>query len=697
MRFHALAELTVVVPSWLLAMLTVRAVEEVRWVEPMPPLGAVATLSLVLAYLLAGSRLPRAVLFLLETAFLGALTAFVTVQHSGAGLDEIPSRIAQWLDGLRAGSAGSDILPFVAMATTLTVFGTYIASWLLFHRQNFWPAVAGSGAVLLVQLTWIPERGLPYFVGYALLALPLAARATADQMADRQGRSVSRGTASAFLAAGFALTVLALPVAFAAPVPHSLGEALRTWSEGREVSLGQLFAIASPVQAAAAGGAPVRQTLAGATSAGSRLQLGGTVVPGGETVMTVTSDMPSRWRAGSFDQYTGRGWAQDFRNAGTDYTQEAREARGEPRRQDVRIEVTAHQPGLRPVSAGIPLSGPQAAGTGYSMTSSVSVAAATQLRQAGTAYPNEIRTRYLGIDGVPPRVRALVGEWASGLDSPYDVAAAVEGRLRAGYSYTLDLPELPASGDLVDHFLFALQRGYCTYFASAMAVLLRADGIPARVAIGYATGERIGDENRYLVRESDGHAWVEVYFSGYGWVEFDPTPANPPATSHVGQAPSPAPSSASQRLADTPSSSPSDEGREDAGSASPWAASRDAAVPIALLVTGMLGLSVRTAWLWSLRRLEPVPAAYEKMVRLALLKGCGPHSTETPAEFGARLGTRLPAFAPEIGCIAEGYARRRYGDQASDGMEERQVEACWRRLRVAMLPNVSLGSHRGSN
>src|SRR5207302_7079563 len=140
-----------------------------------------------------------------------------------AELAEVPLRLAQWLDGLRSGSPGGDTLPFVVMATTLTAFGTYIASWLLFHRHSFWLGVAGSGAVLLVQLTWMPDRGLPYFVAYALLALPLAARATAGQMAERQGRGVSRGMASAFLAGGFALTVLALPVAFAAPVPHGLG------------------------------------------------------------------------------------------------------------------------------------------------------------------------------------------------------------------------------------------------------------------------------------------------------------------------------------------------------------------------------------------------------------------------------------------------------------------------------------------
>src|SRR6185312_4519207 len=81
----------------------------------------------------------------------------------------------------------------------------------------------------------------------------------------------------------------------------------------------------------------------------------------------------------------------------------------------------------------------------------------------------------------------------------------------------------PANRDVTDYFLFDAKAGYCEYFATAMTVLLRADNIPARMVTGYLPGARQAD-GRFLSRESQAHAWVEVYFPQYGWITFDPTP-----------------------------------------------------------------------------------------------------------------------------------------------------------------------------
>jgi len=91
----------------------------------------------------------------------------------------------------------------------------------------------------------------------------------------------------------------------------------------------------------------------------------------------------------------------------------------------------------------------------------------------------------------------------------------------------LDLPQPPTDQDIVDYFLFDLKRGYCDYYATAMVVMARATGLPARLAVGYASGEFDPANNRYVVTAADAHSWVEIYFPGVGWVPFEPTGGRP--------------------------------------------------------------------------------------------------------------------------------------------------------------------------
>ena len=80
---------------------------------------------------------------------------------------------------------------------------------------------------------------------------------------------------------------------------------------------------------------------------------------------------------------------------------------------------------------------------------------------------------------------------------------------------------------MVDYFLFDLKEGYCDYYATSMAILARAAGLPSRLVVGYASGDYDPANNRYVVTEADAHSWVEIYFTGRGWVEFEPTASLP--------------------------------------------------------------------------------------------------------------------------------------------------------------------------
>ena len=119
--------------------------------------------------------------------------------------------------------------------------------------------------------------------------------------------------------------------------------------------------------------------------------------------------------------------------------------------------------------------------------------------------------------------------------TPYDRAVAIETALRR-LPYTLNVPTPPAGREVTSWFLFDLKQGYCDYFATAMVVLARLNGIPARLAIGYSMGQLDPERGEYVVTEMDAHSWPELYFPGQGWIPFEPTSGeSPPERSESAQ------------------------------------------------------------------------------------------------------------------------------------------------------------------
>ena len=159
----------------------------------------------------------------------------------------------------------------------------------------------------------------------------------------------------------------------------------------------------------------------------------------------------------------------------------------------------------------------------YEGISHVPAVPPAKLRVAPTDYPDEIRNFYLQLPPLDPRVQRLADEVTARATNPYDKAASIESFLRTGYAYTLDI-NMPPGVDPLPYFLLQKRAGHCEYFASAMAVMLRAEGIPSRFVTGFLPGEYNDVGGDYIIRASDAHAWVEVFFPRYGWITFDPTP-----------------------------------------------------------------------------------------------------------------------------------------------------------------------------
>ena len=259
---------------------------------------------------------------------------------------------------------------------------------------------------------------------------------------------------------------------------------------------------------------------------------------------TIEADEGQYWQTASYDRYTGRGWVRTG-NA-EPYRGQLQGPPGASRRltQTVTAEssATVMPAAWKPVSVSDDMASrvqvtqqgfliPAVTlrpGDQYTVRSRLPQYTTEQLRRAGTDYSADVREQYLQLPAdTSTRVRERAAEIAGGQDNPYDKAVAIETWLEENkrYSLTVEQPE----GDIAESFLFEMDAGYCTYYATTMVTLLRAQGVPARFAVGYTSGEQVGDD-RYVVRGLDSHAWVEVYFPDVGWVRFDPTPTAPRQT-----------------------------------------------------------------------------------------------------------------------------------------------------------------------
>jgi protein-glutamine gamma-glutamyltransferase len=163
----------------------------------------------------------------------------------------------------------------------------------------------------------------------------------------------------------------------------------------------------------------------------------------------------------------------------------------------------------------------------YEVVSQIGLPSPSSLRAAPETFSRDIRLLYLRLPPeIDPRIKALAEDVASPAANNYDRAVQVRNYLRDNFGYTLEEQNVDPSNPL-GSFLFTTRKGYCEYFASAMAIMLRTIGIPARLVNGFQTGSYNRYGKDFVVRARDAHSWVEVYFPGYGWIPFDPTPPDP--------------------------------------------------------------------------------------------------------------------------------------------------------------------------
>ena len=714
------------VPALMVYIALAIAVQEAEWVRRFPSLIPTVIGGLVVGLFATRIRAPQLVKHPLAIAA-GAIIVMLVAQEYADGasiadrISDMRIRMEEWWTIVRAGDVSNDNLPFVLMVHGLGFLGTYVAAWAIFRWRNAWLAVLPAGIGLLVIIATTDGKPSVPFLVFAIGALFLLARMHLQRQQVRWSRSrveypdfISLSAAQLTLALSAVLVIAAwaIPLGKQAAVAENALNAITDPIEERTEPLVRLFHDIS-----GRGG--------NFHKFGGTLPIRGDVGLGSRILLDAEAPIPGFLRGTSYDEYTGSGWKVSDRDevrvdAGQLLTAGI-EGSVYAERVVTELEVTVSDGEDTLFSLGTPLGTNRDAsvelpdnytgdieriesrrglddGDQYTVVGSVSIATEEQLRAAGGKYPEWVVERYLQTpDDLPDRVRDETARVVEDAETPYDMALAIEAYLRT-FEVDFSVPATPPRRDVVDHLLFDLQRGYFDYFSTAMTVMLRTQGVPARIAVGYALDPDDASGNRYAVRKNDAYSWVEVFFPGYGWIDFNPSADQPEGgAGGIGgelfdpafdeEAPILPLPELSELDPELPGGgldgalTPID---ESGGPLVPWYLVWTLAGLLAVVAATLLG--ARGVWVWGLRGLEGVPRQWAGIQRLARWNGMPADEHETAREWGRDLGHRIEQDEA-AGALSRAYEASRYGPPEASAANEETDEA-YRMLRNTLLGRI---------
>jgi transglutaminase-like putative cysteine protease len=705
------------------------AIVSARWVEDLQIVELAALVGLIAGILLAKTRFSALVAHVFGLVYGAAWISYLGTSLVPSTftlrerLFELGYHVNAWLWKVLTGGSSSDSLMFVLfLACVLWLLG-YMAAWATFRTYRVWWAILPTATVLFINVYWGPPRMLIFLIAYVALVLLFFVRF--NLFRQQQVWSAARVRYDSeivwdFLRYGLVFVVVVMTLAWGAPGAAASQRVATFWENFSEPwervqdVWNRLFFASSYYGSA-------QPNMFGPT-----LSLGGAVHLGNRVIMDVASPAGRYWRATVYDEYGGSGWVnndedmayltpfdpefvvpsfimrQTITQTYTSYLPGRTQlfAAAEPVAVDRRIKARASRIGghlsadgrrgeflnVSMLYARMPLE----SGEEYTVLSALSAAYEDSLRAAGTDYPRWVADRYLQLpDSLPQRVRDLAEEITRDQTNPYDKAAAIQDYLRQiPYNELIESP--PLDQDKVDWFLFDLQEGYCDYYASSLIVMARAVGVPARMAVGYTRGDYEAEAGVFRVRESHGHAWVEVFFPEYGWVEFEPTAAEP-----VIVRPRLASGNDNGARSDEESSRDRGEdwdgGEEDIGDGyypfdfpgrpNPWVVRTLWVVGGLLTVTAVVGGSYWWLEQRGLARLGVVRKVYARMVRLGRLLRVREKETQTPYEYAEELSAEVPLGRRPIHRIAELFVQDRFSPRPAN---EGASVVAWHELRSRM-------------
>ena len=478
------------------------------------------------------------------------------------------SRIAGWLQGLITSRPGYDPL-VVQLILALAVW--LVSGWVEWWIQRRNQPLIGTlpaGALLAVFLAYSGASVYLVLIWIGCVVTLQALGSYAEWKQNWETRHV--GMAEIEIEWAFAVVGIVLFAVMSAAIAPSIsiktisdriGRMLTT-SAGAGNPVNQAFGVkprphyaSTPLEVAQSAGLPNKHLLGSGPELSEKVvmwvSLSGSQPPSGQVYPSQPAQAPRSyyWRSLTYDRYNGRGWSTlPSKTERVPAGQSIAERLAKDNRQEIvqqHIQLAGEGDGLLYATGELlaasenyqiawrtlgDLFGAEISARDYWVNSGLPLAGPEQLRSAGNDYPDWIRETYLKLpEGLPQRVRNLALDLTATQPTAYERALAIERYLRT-IPYSLDIPIPPGERDLVDYFIFDLNKGFCDYYASAMVVLARAAGLPSRLVVGYASGTYQPETGSFVVTEADAHSWPEVYFPGYGWVEFEPTGNRPEIT-----------------------------------------------------------------------------------------------------------------------------------------------------------------------
>jgi len=658
------------------------------------------------------------------------------VGESAGLFQDLFFRLESWFQAAFAFQVSRDNVVFLFWMTMAAWGMGYTAAWGAFRLRNAYLAVAPGTLAIAVNITYIGPDWPPFAVFLiAALALTVHTRLAALEARwedTRTDYSEELGPTvlivSAMLITGVVLLALILPRAGGNPLAEAFWTYMGDGWGNVEAGIQRVFGgVTNPSGSTLAG----RETLA----------LGGPEPFARKETLIIESTVPSYWRGQTFDTYTGQGWRSTMRllegrKANQPITESVNLKSRLASRSNIEIlesnSAVLFAPGdalrlNRPYQvqvseqdaaiddyASIRATRRVGQRLVYSVDSTLAAATTQQLRSAPTVYPAWAE-RYIELPELPPRVHEFAARLADTGETAIDRARAAEFFMRR-FPFAQDTEPLPPDRDATDYFLFELRRGHATQIASSMAVLVRAMGIPARLAVGYAQGVFDPVTQRFIVNPVDAHTWVEVYFPTYGWVLFEPSGFRAPevrgGASEGVEGEGLNPDAADLSVVDDFLDELEDVNLGDFQPLDPsegtspiqgFLANLGGAV-LALVMIGATLVALGALYLLGtlVRDLVQSPRAavsrrYERMVRWAGRAGYNTRRGFTPEELGRQLAAELfPAPAtgaptntpapPEV--VADTYVRATYGRRQISRSERRMVDKAWRRVRPRLAARM---------
>ena len=704
-RFRPL-DVAVLAAAGLLVVQAPLSVTESAWVPNLEPLARLALGGLLAGYVVERTRV-LAPIGLLLGGLLGfeAITGVFAQVAEGASMSErvnwLGVRVAGWFDAVVSGGVSNDPLVFaLAMASLAWLLGLFTA-WLVFRDNAPWLAVVFNGIALLMNLSYAATTLVGYVGWFAFAACLLLA---AQHLANRtelwrraqlgvNWRVVANVLLGTAVAAGGLLSLAwAMPANVSSPqVAIGWNRVTEPW-QGFEGDFDRWFAALNGSERNARG-----------LSFGRTLAPRGAFDLGDTPVLQVKADGPLYLRATTSDRYASQAiTSSDTTTSSIASNTDLLPQDSVPQSRGLltaQIKVLASRTTVAfapdaplrfstPVEldtrgdptdvATVRLDTPVQQNQEYTVISAVSTATVQELRAAGEDYPAWVRERYLQLPrSLPRRVVDLARSATNGAPSGFDKALTLETYLRDNFTYSTHVPTVPQDQDWIDYFLFQSKQGYCDYFATAMVVMLRAEGVPARVASGFAPGDYDPDTGVSIVRENHAHSWVEAYFPRYGWITFEPSSirAIPPRIEEPGEVAPPPPS-------DTDIGANSGELTPD--ELDELLAIRDSVsppvpTPFLLTLPGILLVSVGVilvlltlaafvvmlAWRRGLGRLTAYQRPYAELIKLGRWSGAlRARPSDTPHEVAEHLGRQVPQAHAAIGELTDAYVEATYAGRA---------------------------------